>query len=81
MHLPLSSRLMLFALCQFLALDQDYLRVESKEVHVPAEHTRGLFAALDKVVRYYEREYKKFNLDGIYGLRILEGMLVRTCSL
>ena len=34
------------------------------------EHVLG---ALEQMVRYYQDNYKEMNLDGIYGLRIVEG--------
>lgn len=36
-------------------------------------YTRTVLLALDKIVGYYEWHYDRFNLDGIFGLRVLEG--------
>jgi len=33
----------------------------------------SLFKALEKVLVFYKRQYKNLIIDGVYGLRVLEG--------
>ena len=82
MRFLLSTRPILYVLCLFFLFDLDYRNgyVDSKEVRVHAVHTRRLLSALVKIVGYYERQYSNFDVDGIYGLRVLEGTLVHTLS-
>ena len=37
------------------------------------EHLKRAVSAIEKLVRYYNDHYLELNLDGIYGLRVLEG--------
>ncbi|XP_022798729.1 UPF0764 protein C16orf89-like [Stylophora pistillata] len=38
--------------------------------------TEEVISALERVLDFYEREYKSINLDGIFGLRVAEGALL-----
>ena len=45
-------------------------------IRVPVPKTRfttRVLSALNKVLGYYGRTYKRFDIDGIFGLRVLEG--------
>ena len=37
--------------------------------------TEEVISALDRVLDFYERDYKSINLDGIFGLRVAQGEL------
>lgn len=36
---------------------------------------QAVLTALDKLVTYYQKNYKYLNLDGLFGLRVIEGAL------
>lgn len=38
--------------------------------------TEEVISALDRVLDFYERDYKSINLDGIFGLRVAQGALL-----
>jgi len=42
------------------------------EMYLPS-----LISAIDKTLQYYADNYVRMNLDGIFGLRVLEGVYLR----
>lgn len=40
------------------------------------KHLDNTLTAIEKLVDYYEKNFPTLNLDGIYGLRVLEGKLI-----
>ena len=35
---------------------------------------QSVLQAVEKIIDFYERDYKNLNVDGLYGLRVLEGI-------
>lgn len=38
-------------------------------------------SAIERVVRYYKSTFRELNIDGLFGLRVLEGKSAAGCSL
>ena len=62
------SASMVAAVCYFFLLNFPiYSTVDSPKL-------QDVLLALEKMVSYYKDTHRDMNLDGIYGLRVLEGM-------
>jgi len=34
---------------------------------------QSVLQSVEKIVKFYQKDYKKLNVDGLFGLRVLEG--------
>lgn len=48
---------------------------EHAAVSLATQSLERVFKALEKLIAFYKRQYKNMILDGVYGLRVLEGKL------
>ncbi len=52
----------------------------SQTTHTQHNQLNNILRAIQNMVSYYKHAHKDMNLDGIYGLRVLEGQIMKILS-
>ncbi len=52
----------------------------SKTIHTQHDQLSSILRAIQNMVSYYKHAHRDMNLDGIYGLRVLEGQIMKILS-